>query len=144
MSAAMEQICTPTRRYQDTIYPDWDDDDNGDFDYAEVQLDMSVEDFLVYRWDWKDLHAFLTGDVKPKLLWITENAFLAVNEDGETDASNYADYIAATIQESSDLSYPALILVVIHPSDDVTAELGVFWRAVATSKSVQLTIKGGG
>jgi hypothetical protein len=43
MSAAIEQVCTPTRRFQGGMVDD-------DFDWLEVQLAMPVEDFLVYRW----------------------------------------------------------------------------------------------
>jgi hypothetical protein len=127
MSAAIEQVCT--RRFQD-------DDDDGAFDFTEVQLAMPVEDFLVYRWEWEDLKAFLNGGIKPKLLWITENAFLAVEQSGDMDRQNY---IAANMRATSGEEL-ALILVQHRESDKSTAELGVFWRALATSNSVGLTI----
>jgi hypothetical protein len=79
----MEQFCKPTtRRYQGISEASAFRDDP--FEYTEVKLDVPLEDFLVYRWDWKDLQAFLsTGGVTPKKLWITEHAFLAVEESGD-------------------------------------------------------------
>jgi hypothetical protein len=152
MSAAMEQICTPTRRYQDAFFDhDWDDDD-GNFHYTELQLAIPVEDFLVYHWDWTDLKAFLTRDAKTIMLWITEHAFLVV-EEGGLDMGRFEDhrYIAADIrvftswQEQEQVLIlgheHALILVQTSLSDKPTAELNVFWYAVATSNSVELRIK---
>jgi hypothetical protein len=132
----MEHFCEPTaRRYED------DDDDDEIFD--EVQLAVPVEDFLVYRWDWKDLQAFLTdGGVTPKRLWLTENAFLIVEESGDTYCFYRNDYIAASMVAMDGLGLQVLMLVQLHQSNKSTAELGVFWCAVMTSNSFQLTIKG--
>jgi hypothetical protein len=58
----MEQLCKPTRRYQDLLEQDDDDEITHHFECSEVQLDVPVEDFLVYDWDWKDLQTFLTGE----------------------------------------------------------------------------------
>jgi hypothetical protein len=81
LSAEMEHLCTPIRRYEDR--------------YALV---------VVYRWDWKYLRAFLTGVVTPIILCITENAVL-VDEDGlkafDLDASMPHSAIAADIEEAS-------------------------------------------
>jgi hypothetical protein len=136
--AAMEQFCSPSRRYQDIL-------DVDDYDWTEVQLAVPVEDFLAYRWVWEDLQAFLTGDIKPKLLWITENAFLLVEESGDMYRFAGQSYMAANIEETAGMTYPnarehALTLVQIYQSDHLIAELGVFWRAVATSNSVELAI----
>jgi hypothetical protein len=138
----MEQFCSSTRRYQEALKRDDDDD----FEWTEVQLAVPVEDFLAYRWDWKDLQAFLTGGIKPKLLWITESAFLIVDLDG--DMYRFAGrrgYMAASIEETAGMTYPnerehALTLVQMYQSDPLTVELSVFWRAVATSNSVELEI----
>jgi hypothetical protein len=74
----MEQLFTPTRRYQDI----WEEDNDGDpFEYTEVALAVPVEDLLINRWDWRDLRAFLTGGATPKILWITDDVFL-VDEEG--------------------------------------------------------------
>jgi hypothetical protein len=129
MSAAIEQVCLPTRRFQGV-----DDDDA--FEFTEVQLAMPVEDFLVYRWEWEDLKVFLKGGVKSIMLWITEHAFLVVEESGDMQRQNY---IAANMRATSGEEL-ALILVQFRESDKSTAELGVFWRALATSNSVRLTI----
>jgi hypothetical protein len=77
----MEKFFTPTRRYQDLIGHDRDDDD-GPFEYTEVELTIPVEEFLVNFLDFKVLWPFLTGGVEQRILWITENAFLAATESG--------------------------------------------------------------
>jgi hypothetical protein len=52
------------------------------FEYAEVQLTVPVEEFLICRWDWEDLYAFVSGDgnVLHKILWITDNTFLTFDD----------------------------------------------------------------
>jgi hypothetical protein len=80
MSVAMEKFFTPARRYQDIWEEDIRDNDDDPFAYTEVALAVPVEDFLVNRWDWKDLRAFLTGGLTPKILWLTKNTFLVVEE----------------------------------------------------------------
>jgi hypothetical protein len=140
----MEQICTPTRRYQDSIGHNPDlHDDHGNFFHTEVQLAMPVEDFLAYRWDWVDLEAFLVGGTESIMLWITEHAFLVVEGSWYPEKFEDHDYIAADIQPLSMLGDRDRVLTLVRPyqSDKLTAELGVFWRAVAGSNSVQLKIK---
>jgi hypothetical protein len=141
MSAVvMEQICTPIQRFQDVMDHDWDDD-NGDFRYTEVKLTIPVEYFLSYRWDWKDLQAFLTGGIKPKLLWITERALLVVEEENrDMPELEGHRYISADIEATSGLKQ-VLLFVQLPRSDKPIAELCVFWNAVATCNSVRLTIK---
>jgi hypothetical protein len=140
----MEHFCTPTRRYQDLL-------EQGDaflhqFECTEVQFIVTVENFLVYRWEWKDLEAFLTGGATPKMLWLSENTFLVVEESGDMQWFEGQSYMAANIQATTAV-YPlspeeqALILVQIYKPDHIAAEVGVFWRAMASSNSVQLMIK---
>jgi hypothetical protein len=67
----MEQFFTPTRtrRFEEST-------DRGDpFEYTEVKLAVPVEDFLVYRWDWKDLWDFLKCDDHSFLLSKTTSIF---------------------------------------------------------------------
>ncbi len=73
MSAAIEQVCTPTRRFQVGMVDD-------DFDWLEVQLAVLVDDFFVYRWLRDDWKSFLNGGVKGKMRCITESEFLVVEE----------------------------------------------------------------
>jgi hypothetical protein len=114
-------------------YPQNGNDD----DFEEVQLAVPVEDFLSYRWDWRELKAFLYEEVKPKLLWLTERAFLVVDEDifRFHGRNLLAAYIGATSGEEH-----VLILVQMSQSDAPIEGLNVFWRAVATSNSVRLKI----
>ena len=87
MSVAIEELCTPTRRYQDI----WEEEDIRDVDddpfaYTEVAFAIPVEDFLVNSWDWNDLLVFLTGGATPRILWITENTFLVINDEFDADS----------------------------------------------------------
>jgi hypothetical protein len=89
------------------------------FECTEVQLAVSVEDFLVYNWDWKELRAFLTGGVTPKFLWITENAFLVVQEswhDFDFDFDKISGYVHAIFHETSGQGQE-LALVHVHHED---------------------------
>jgi hypothetical protein len=103
---------------------------------------------LLYLWrissstggNGKICRPFSTKVCKPKMLWITEHAFRVVHEDGGDSCFHYQTYIEATIRATSGEDL-ALILVGPYLSDKSTAEVGVFWRAVATSNSAQLTIK---
>jgi hypothetical protein len=142
VSDAMEQLCAPTRRYQDI----WELGRNGDedpFAYTEVALTVPVEDFLIYYWDWNDLRAFLNGGMTPKLLWITENAFLVVDdEENEFDFEDdipIIQCISAIFHETSG-QFHRLTLAQLHHSDISTGGVSVFWRTLATSNSVELTI----
>jgi hypothetical protein len=147
----MEQFFTPTRRLQDM----WEKSSNcrnDPFNYTEVQLVVSLEEFLNYHWDCADLLAFLTGGVKPKILWITEDAFLVVEESGsigfnfEYDtlhdrfhAKRLSDRIAAQMQATSGKERTLSFTHLNHPR--MTDGVGVFWRAISTSKSIQLDIQ---
>lgn len=59
----MEQFFTPTSPLRGDILEDSDGDH---VECYEVQLAVSVEDFLVCIWDWKDLRAFLLEVRRPK------------------------------------------------------------------------------
>jgi hypothetical protein len=139
VSAAMEHLCAPTRRYQELIEHDRDDD--GPFEYTEVALAISVEDFLIYYWNWKDLQAFLAGGVTPKILWITEHAFLVAEESENVDfLDGGLSCIVAKIHATSG-EEETLILAQLSHADKSTVEVSVFWRAIMTSNSVKLTIE---
>jgi hypothetical protein len=142
MVAAMEQLCAPTRRFRE-IWERGRDDDDDLFEYTEVELAVPVEEFLNYCWDWKDLRSFLIGGATPKLLWITENSFLVI--DDHVNAFDLDDdihrCIAAEIQTpSGQAQEQTLILARLYDSDMSTGEVSVFLRAVATSNSSKLTI----
>jgi hypothetical protein len=138
----MEQFFKPSQRNRDIWELDRDDG-YGPFEHTEVELAVPVEDFLSYRWDWKDLRAFLTGGDTPKILWITENAFLAVvKENGNFfpfDFDKISDYVHAIFQETSGQEQE-LALVHLDHEDISTGEASIFWRAITTSNSVKLTI----
>jgi hypothetical protein len=132
MSTRMEQFFTPSRHLQDRVERTRMDDE-----YTEVQLTVSVEEFLRRcRWGWNDLRAFLIGGATPKLLWITENAFLVVDDE------DFGDDIAHAIFRELNGQEQALILVHLHDTLELsTGEAGIFWRAITTSNSVHMTIE---
>jgi hypothetical protein len=144
LSTAMEHFFLPfcLLRYQDIL----DEQSNSEYDpheYTDIQLAVPVEDFLVYRWDWKDLRAFLTGGVTTKMFWITEDAFLVVRESGNVHHYHLHDsiigYMSAKIQAKSGEEH-ALYLAHLHHPLIPTGEISVFWRAITTSNSMQLSI----
>jgi hypothetical protein len=133
----MEEFFTPTRRYQVT----WEQEREDPFECDEVKLSVPVEEFLNYRWDWKDLRAFLTGGATPKILWISKKTFLVL-DDPENEFDFHGDIpscVAAEIQASGSQEQ-ALILAHLDHSDMSTGEVSVFWRAVATNTGVKLKI----
>jgi hypothetical protein len=96
----MEDFFTPTRplRYHLT---EESPDGEAPFECNEIGLTVSVEDFLVCNWDWKDLRAVLTGGVTPMILWISQNKFIYVKE--SWNDSHYFDFdrLDAIFQETS-------------------------------------------
>jgi hypothetical protein len=139
MPTELEQLCAPTRRYQDL----WEECTNAPFEYTEVQLAVHVEEFLIYHWDWEALCAFLIGGVTPKILWITEHTFLVV-----VDGDNEFDYgesmahscIVANIEAASGQEQ-TLSLGQLEREDILTGgDVSIFWRAVANSNSIKLTL----
>jgi hypothetical protein len=58
----MEELFTsPYKHSRDLFEEGWDD-------FTEVDIIVPVEEFLVYRRDWKDLQAFVTGDSLYKIV----------------------------------------------------------------------------
>jgi hypothetical protein len=137
VTTAMEQFFTPTRPLR---YDLLEESTHGAIPCTEVQLAVSVEDFLVYIWDWKELRAFLTGGVTPKFLWLTENAFLVVKESGHFfDFDKINDCVDVIFEDASGQEQE-LVLVHVDHEEISTGEAGIFWRAITTSNSVKLTI----
>jgi hypothetical protein len=137
----MEKFFTPTRRYRNL----WKESDDADpFEYTEVELAVPVEEFLSYRWDWKDLCAFVSSDGLRKFLWITdtENAFLVVDEERGVVFRDQSPKVrmAAVFQETSGQER-TLMLMQDADSKHPTGAINVFWHAVTTSNSVKLTIQ---
>jgi hypothetical protein len=146
LSAAMEQFFEHTERYQELLEESTHRD--APFEYTEVQLTetVTVEDFLVYYWDWKELRAFLTGGVTPKIFWITETGFLVVVDSGNRFPWTYLtshSIISAKIRATSGQEQTLMLADAGIPSlsrSTNNREVDVFWRAITTSNSTQLTI----
>jgi hypothetical protein len=138
----MEHFFSPIVRYQNR----WQEDNDAaatPWEYNEVELSVPVEEFLGYQWGWKDLCAFITGDVLRKILWITEDAFLTIEESGKAfqfDYDSLSDRMAATIQGVTSGKEQILILAHLEHPVVSTGGVNVFWHAVATSNSMKVTI----
>jgi hypothetical protein len=132
----MEHFFTPIRRYQDGF--------DGPFEYTEVELAISVEEFLSYSWDWKDLCAFASSGDLPKITWITQHAFLDVKEN-QNDFALMLDNrsrvtLAAKLQAPSGQRNTLMLLQDSH-SAHPTGACNVFWRAITTSNMAHLGIQ---
>jgi hypothetical protein len=140
LRTAMEQFFTPTRPLRSDLLEESPPGEDP-FECNEVQLTVSVEDFLIYNWDWKDLRAFLADGVTPKVIWITEHAFIYVKVNGHDfhlDSDPISDCVVAIFQETSGQEQS---LVLARLDDGIsTGEAGVFWRAITTSNIVTLRI----
>jgi hypothetical protein len=139
MPIAMEQFFTPTRRYRDIWELDRDDDD--DPLYTEAELAVPLEDFLSYRWDWKDLCALASSDDVPIFLWITLHAFLVVQENA--NAFPFIEphvCLAAKLQATSGQERTLMLMQDDDPAHPHGA-CNIFWRAITTSNMVQLSIQ---
>jgi hypothetical protein len=131
----MEHFFTPIRRHQDGF--------DGPFGYTEVELALSVEEFLSYSWDWKDLCAFVSSGDLPKIIWITQHAYLGVKE-------NHSDFaltddrprvtLAAKLQAPSGQENFLWLCQDSHPAHPTEA-CNVFWRAITTSNMAHLVIQ---
>jgi hypothetical protein len=141
----MERFFTPTRRHEDIFALDWDDDDDPFLEYNELELTVSVEDFLTYQWVWKDLRVFVSGDVLCTILWISEYAFLVVSLiDGDNfDTRTISNCsIEAWFQETGGQEQTLNLASIAHADTSLSAgEVDVFWHAIMTSNSVELNIQ---
>jgi hypothetical protein len=171
MISMMEQFFTPTRSCLQDMWEKSSNHRDDPFEYTEVKLAVPVNEFQNYPdWDCADLLAFLTGggggagagsnDVTPapKILWITNDAFLVVEETsgGSTSTSGLfhfeydtlhdrfhakrlSDRIAAQMRATSGKERTLSFTHLNHPS--FTEGVGVFWRAISTSNSIRLDIQ---
>jgi hypothetical protein len=156
---AMERFFTPIRRLQilrgndiaDGFQPirrlqilRGNDIADGPLEYAEVQLRSTVtlEDFLVYRWDWEDLCAFVSGDGDelPKILWITEYAYLELGDVCDHDYG-YDFPLSARFTATSGREQMLTLHQKVGETPVSTEECSVFWRAITTSNCVKLNLQ---
>jgi hypothetical protein len=141
---SMDQFFTPTQclhRWSDGNVP---------FEYEEVQLSVPMEDFMMQCWDWSELLTFVTNGEIPKIVWITEGTFLAVEDysnsyDLDVDSFGYSVMLAAeftptntpTSHESKSLLLATRTRSASPLSDGLSS---IFWRAVTTSNSMSLNL----
>jgi hypothetical protein len=139
----MERFFTPIRRYQDMGVVDGDD---GPFEYTEVELAIPVEEFLSYSWEWKDLCAFASCDDLPKIIWITPNAFLSVEENVMNEPHFFGSRLRVTLAAMLQATTGGrdnntlMLLQDSHPADP-TGACNVFWRAITTSNMPRLNVQ---
>jgi hypothetical protein len=136
----LEQCFAPTRRLR-AIWEEVHDVDP--FLYAEVQLAVPAEEFLNYHWDWDDLWAFISADVRLKFLWLTDDTFIAVGDVSEIFDDD-TPYNTLLIASSTTTSGQVQTLTLIKEMDaDASAEAcSVFWRAIETDRSANIVIQG--
>jgi hypothetical protein len=155
----MEDFFTPTRRLRDQS------NGNEVFERDEVQLSVPLEDFMMQPWDWSDLLSFITGGQMRKIVWITEDAFLAI-EDGSSSynlVNNCFGYSAMMIAHltpaSRQTKYLPLagrlklplpmscetksLFIAMRTGSALFLSAGlsnIFWRAATTSNSQTLDL----
>jgi hypothetical protein len=136
----MDRFFTPSRRYQDILDRIGHD---GPFEYTEVQLAVPVEEFLEDFLNWEGLWAFLTGTVRMQtILWISEDAFLVVVEEDENVFHFHDDAPGCFLEAHFEGSSGQEQRLILACDDMVSAgEADVFWRAIITSNSIQVTIR---
>jgi hypothetical protein len=142
MSVAMEQFFSPTRRLE-AVWEAYNG--TGSFDYTEVELAVPVEDFLNYHWDWEALYAFALGDVRSKFLWITESTFIVVGDIPDIfvhDGGILCDSLLHASSTATSGQIQTLTLIKAIGSEVSTEACSVFWRAIETSKSDRIMIRG--
>jgi hypothetical protein len=134
----MEQFFTPTQFQR---LPDWSD-------FAEVQLDVSIEAFMNHSWDWSDLYAFTAGDEGEmwKCLWITEDTLMWFEDDNNyVDFDRLKDYafLRASLAAKSGEVYNLILAKknMDSPSSLPGGAFNIFWHAVTTSNCVELLLE---
>jgi hypothetical protein len=143
----MEQFFTPIRRLElERQVVGENDIADGRLEYAEVQLrsTITVVDFLVYRWDWEDLCAFVgDGDESlPKIIWITENAYLELGDVcGYHVDDDYASRLHARFTATSGREQQLTLFLKCGEAPVSSEECSVFWRAITTSNCVKLNLQ---
>jgi hypothetical protein len=138
-ASSMKHFFTPSQRLRDK-FDMYDDEDHG---YTEVELAVSIEEFLNYRSDWSDFRPLSTGyeDEMGKLIWIIEDTFFWIKEDNtEVDFDWLEQYVVqrATFTASSGETH-VLVLAKFRTSTSLSAiAFSVFWHVVTTSNCVKL------
>jgi hypothetical protein len=74
----MEKFFTPVCIFRHEEFYDFDGDEPLPFEFTEEQRAVPVEAFLNQSWGRPDFLAFMTASVLPKIVWISENAFLSI------------------------------------------------------------------
>jgi hypothetical protein len=134
----MEDCFTPSRRRQERH-------GNMFAGYTEVKLTVSIEAFMNHRWDWSDFQAFVTGDEgeRWKVLWITENTCICVEDEDTFFGYDEEDYaiLRASFTTTSGERYDMVLAMKGTDTASLSAEAScVFWHAVTTSNCVKLKL----
>jgi hypothetical protein len=143
MCTTMEHFFSPTRRLQD-IWEEYSDADP--FEYAEVQLAVPLEEFLNDHWYWEDICALASGDMVGKILWITDDIFLVVNDAG-SDVFHHGNFLCdsqlhASFMSTSGQEQTLTLATFADESSTVsTREVDVFWRALMGNNIGRVSIE---
>jgi hypothetical protein len=139
----MEHFFTPSRRLQDRYGFDSDESHI----HSEVQLTVSIEEFLNHSWDCSDFRPLFAcdEDVMRKIIWITEDTYISVEDENtgreyDERLEDYAIQRAALTATSGETHYLVLATVANGLSPLVGA-VSVFWFAVTSSNCVTLRLR---
>jgi hypothetical protein len=131
----MEHFFTPTQRLPIELDA-----------YTGVQLAVSIEAFLNHRWDWLDFQAFATSNEGEtgKIVWITEDTFICVDEDNTgMEYERLADYAiqSAAFTATSGKTHHLVFAKEMNSVSMSVGAFNIFWRAVTTSNCVKVKLK---
>jgi hypothetical protein len=137
----MENFFTPSRHLHDRYGFPFEPQG-----YTEVKLAVSIEAFLNHSWGWSDLQAFVTSDAgyMGKVLWITENTFIWVEDDKTTVEFEKLGCRAmqrATFTAISGETHALVLAKAVNSASLAVGASSVFWHAVSTSHCVKLKME---
>jgi hypothetical protein len=140
-ASSVKHLFTPSQRLQDKFDMLYDEEHG----YTEVQLDVSINEFLNHRSDWSDFQSFFTADedVMGKIIWITEDTlFWIENENTEMELDYRVRPIQrATFTTTSGETHHLVLANYYCDTGPLSAgAFSVFWHVVTTSNSVKLKL----
>jgi hypothetical protein len=113
-------------------------------DYTEVELAISIEEFISKPWDYSAFRAFATTGAMRKILWIAEDAFIYFEGPNAGDRWNgFGDLIQrATCTVTSGETYTLVLVKLANPASLVAGAVSnLFWRLVTASNCVKLKLE---
>jgi hypothetical protein len=137
----LSKFFTPIRRlcflWENDIF-------NGPIHFEEVELKstITVEEFLLYGWDWEDLCSFASGDgdQKPKIIWLGSKTFLEVGHVYDFEDFGYELPLHAVFTTTSGREQMLSLNQKSSRTQVSKGACNVYWRALMSSNSVELEV----